>query len=60
MTDNDQIKYEMTMAALSNNDIPLSMVENLDLTNGTTQRSILECKTSEQLLDVLKKLGGEY
>jgi hypothetical protein len=59
MTDNEEIQYQLTIGHLQMFDIPLSAVENVDLTNSGAQEAILDCLTREQMVNVLASHGGE-
>jgi hypothetical protein len=53
MTDNEEIQYQLTISHLGMFDVPMSAVENVDLTNGGTQAEILDCLTRDQMIHVL-------
>ena len=53
MTDNEEIQYQLTISHLEMFDVPMSIVENIVLTNQKTQAEILDCLTKEQMIDVL-------
>jgi hypothetical protein len=59
MTDNEEIQYQLTISHLGTFDIPMSAVENVDLTNAGTQAAILGCLTKEQMVGVLAAKSGE-
>jgi hypothetical protein len=40
-------------------DVPMSAVENIDLTNQGTQAEILDCLTKDQMIGVLAKHAWE-
>jgi len=58
MTDNEEIQYQLTISHLGMFNIPMSDVENVDLTNGSMQAAILDCLTREQMLEALAVYGG--
>ncbi len=59
MTDNEEIQYQLTISHLEMFDVPVSAVENIDLTNKETQAEILDCLTLEQMIGVLAKHAWE-
>lgn len=59
MTDNEEVQYQMTISHLGMFDVPMSAVENIDLTNAGTQAQILDCLTRDQMIHVLAAHGGE-
>ena len=59
MTDNEETQYQLTIGYLQRFDVPMSAVENVDLTNAQTQAAILDCLTEEQIANVLASHGGE-
>lgn len=59
MTDNEEIQYQLTIGHLATFDIPMSAVENVDLTNTGTQAAILDCLTQDQVVGALAANGGE-
>ena len=59
MTDNEEVQYQLTISHLGTFDIPMSAVENVDLTNTGTQAAILDCLTKEQMVGVLAAKSGE-
>lgn len=59
MTDNEEIQYQLTLGRLETLNVPMSFVENVDLTNSGTQAAILDCLTEEQIVAVLAAHGGE-
>jgi hypothetical protein len=59
MTDNEEIQYQLTISHLEMFDVPVSAVENIDLTNKETQAEILDCLTQEQMIGVLAKHAWE-
>jgi len=59
MTDNEEIQYQLTISHLAMFDVPMSAVENIDLTNAGTQAKILDCLTKDQMIGVLAKHAWE-
>jgi hypothetical protein len=59
MTDNEEIQYQLTISHLAMFDVPMSAVENIDLTNEGTQSEILDCLTRDQMIGVLAKHAWE-
>jgi hypothetical protein len=59
MTDNEEIQYQLTISHLAMFDVPMSAVENIDLTNAGTQAQILDCLTKDQMIGVLAKHAWE-
>jgi hypothetical protein len=59
MTDNEEIQYQLTISHLAMFDVPMSAVENIDLTNQGTQAEILDCLTKDQMIGVLAKHAWE-
>lgn len=59
MTDNEETQYQLTISHLAMFDVPMSAVENIDLTNAGTQAQILDCLTKDQMIGVLAKHAWE-
>lgn len=59
MTDNEEIQYQLTISHLEMFDVPVSAIENIDLTNKETQAEILDCLTHEQMIGILAKHAWE-
>jgi len=59
MTDNEEVQYQLTISHLGMFEVPMSAVENIDLTNEGTQAAILDCLTRDQMIHVLAAHGGE-
>ena len=59
MTDNEEVQYQLTISHLGVFEVPMSAVENIDLTNEGTQAAIFDCLTRDQMIHVLAAHGGE-
>lgn len=59
MTDNDEILYQMALCHLENYKLPIDVIDGLDLMDRTVQSKIMDCHTSDQIMELVISLEGK-
>lgn len=59
MADNDEILYQMALGHLENYKLPIDVIDGLDLMDRTVQSKIMDCHTSDQIMELVISLEGK-